>query len=169
MKTSFVVFTIVSALTGCATTEASPARLPAATPSERPASNQAEPSRSMINVADEIRSACGISTDDAYFAFDSSSVQHSDYPTLDKLVSCFSTGRLAHRQMRLVGHTDPRGAEEYNLALAGSRADGVRGFLVGRGLAGAQVASTSRGELDAKGTNEGTWAEDRRVDVQLAN
>jgi peptidoglycan-associated lipoprotein len=71
--------------------------------------------------------------------------------------------------MRLVGHADPRGGEEYNLVLGGSRADGVRTFLIDRGLAAGQVASTSRGEMDAKGRDESSWAEDRRVDIRLAN
>jgi peptidoglycan-associated lipoprotein len=43
------------------------------------------------------------------------------------------------------------------------------GFLVDRGLSAEQVAATSRGEMDAKGTDEGSWSEDRRVDILLAN
>jgi hypothetical protein len=31
------------------------------------------------------------------------------------------------------------------------------------------MATTSRGEMDARGTADASWAEDRRVDVQLAN
>jgi peptidoglycan-associated lipoprotein len=71
--------------------------------------------------------------------------------------------------MRLVGHADPRGSDEYNLVLANSRADGVKIFLLSRGLRGQQMATTSRGEMDAKGTDEATWAADRRVDILLAN
>jgi peptidoglycan-associated lipoprotein len=71
--------------------------------------------------------------------------------------------------MRLVGHADPRGSDEYNLVLAGSRADGVRIFLINRGLRAAQMATTSRGEMEAKGTDEASWAADRRVDILLAN
>jgi peptidoglycan-associated lipoprotein len=122
-----------------------------------------------VRIADDILRACGISQADAHFAFDSARVSSRDYPTLDRLVACFSTGPLANRQMRLVGHADPRGGEEYNLVLGGSRADGVRAFLIDRGLSGEQVATTSRGEMDSAGTDEASWAEDRRVDIRLAN
>jgi peptidoglycan-associated lipoprotein len=169
MKASYLAIAVVLGLTGCAGAEAPPPRTPAAPPEAPAASSEKSPSRSLVNVAEEIRAACGIPESDAHFAFDSAHVEQTDYPTLDKLVTCFSTGPLAHRHMHLVGHTDPRGAEEYNLALGGSRADEVRGFLLHHGLATAQVASTSRGERDAQGTDEPSWASDRRVDVQLAN
>jgi peptidoglycan-associated lipoprotein len=123
----------------------------------------------VVNIAEDIRRACGVSDAEAHFAFDSARVSSGDHPILDKLVRCFSSGPLAQRHMRLVGHADPRGGEEYNLVLGGSRADGVKGFLVDRGLSVEQVASSSRGEMDARGTDEGSWAEDRRVDILLAN
>jgi peptidoglycan-associated lipoprotein len=169
MKAPYFAVAIAIGLTGCAGAPPAPPRAPDPAPAAPALSDAKSPSRSLVNVAEEIRAACGIPESDAHFAFDSSRLEQADYPTLDKLVTCFSTGPLAHRQMHLVGRTDPRGAEEYNLALGGSRADGVRGFLLKHGLATAQVASTSRGELDAQGTDEGSWARDRRVDVQLAN
>jgi peptidoglycan-associated lipoprotein len=123
----------------------------------------------VIRIAEEIRQACGIADADAHFAFDSARLQAVDYPVLQKIVVCFTSGPLARRQLRLVGHADPRGDEEYNLVLGGSRADGVRGFLVERGLAQQQVATSSRGEMDARGIDDPSWAADRRVDVLLAN
>lgn len=134
-----------------------------------PLARDDSPSRSVIDISEDIRRACGISQADAHFAFDSSDVKSADYPTLEKLVRCFQSGPLSGRQMRLVGHADPRGNEEYNLVLGGSRADGVKSFLRERGLGGAQVAATSRGEMDAKGTDESSWAQDRRVDVLLVD
>ncbi len=172
MKTSTVVLALLFVTaTACAGTETAPPRAPESpreTPAPKPLALDST-TNSVVNIAPEIRRACGIPDADAYFAFDSARVRASDYPTLDKLVTCFSTGPLAHREMHLVGHTDPRGAEEYNMVLGGSRADGVKAFLVERGMGSQQVATTSRGEMDAKGTNESSWAQDRRVDVQLAN
>lgn len=164
----FLTATLIG-VAGCSR-DAQPARVAepvAMEPSARP--EPAPSPHSVVNITPEIRRACGIPETDAHFAFDSSRVQTSDYPTLDKLVRCFTSGPLANREMRLVGHADPRGGEEYNMALGGSRADSVRSFLVQRGLQGDQVATTSRGEMDSKGTNENSWAEDRRVDVRLAN
>jgi peptidoglycan-associated lipoprotein len=71
--------------------------------------------------------------------------------------------------MRLVGHADPRGEPEYNMVLGGRRSDNVKSYLVRKGLPDAQAETTSRGEMDAVGTDDTTWAEDRRVDIALAN
>jgi hypothetical protein len=37
---------------------------------------------------------------------------------------------------------------------------------VGRGMPSSKVSTSSRGEMDATGTDESTWAKDRRVDVR---
>jgi peptidoglycan-associated lipoprotein len=168
MRAAHFAIASLSVLTACAA-DRPPPREPVSPPREPVAAlSQSAPTRSVVSIDPEILRACGIRSSDAHFAFDSARVESVDYPTLDRLVTCFTSGPLAHRHLDLVGHTDPRGPSEYNLALGGSRADGVRTFLVGRGLTGSQVATTSRGEWDAKGTDEATWAQDRRVDVELA-
>jgi peptidoglycan-associated lipoprotein len=128
-----------------------------------------DPTKSQIRISDEIKRACGISDAEAYFAFDSANVRPSDKAVLQKLAKCFADGPLKGRQMRLVGHADPRGESEYNMVLGGKRADNVKGFLTNEGLPDGQVQTTSRGELDAVGTDESSWSEDRRVDVVLAD
>lgn len=88
-------------------------------------------------------------------------------PVLAQLAKCFVSGPLAGREMRLVGHADPRGASDYNMVLGGSRADTVKSFLTMKGMVADHIATTSRGELEATGADEASWAEDRRVDVLL--
>ena len=171
MKAVPTVVALSSALLACSRTPppAAPAPVSAVPEPSAPNLPDKSPSRAVINVSEDIRRACGITDTEAHFAFDSAVVRNMDYPTLDKLVRCFGSGPLANREMRLVGHADPRGSDEYNMVLANSRADGVKIFLLNRGLRGQQMGTTSRGEMDAKGTNEATWAEDRRVDILLAN
>lgn len=173
MKAAITSVALFLAVVACSGAQPRAARTPVAPPvSPVPTSTTDDgrsPAKSIINIAEDVRRACGIVDADAHFAFDSTRVRSMDYPTLDKLVRCFDSGPLAKRQMRLIGHADPRGSEEYNIALGGSRADGVKTFLVGRGLSGEQVATTSRGEMDARGTDETSWVQDRRVDVHLAN
>ena len=125
------------------------------------------PSRSNINISEDIRKACGITDSEAFFAYDSANVRPQDKAILQKLAQCFSTGPLKGRQMRLVGHADPRGDEEYNMSLGNRRADNVKNAIVNEGLAATQIATTSRGEMDATGTDEASWEKDRRVDVML--
>lgn len=135
-------------------------------PPEKPGD---DPRQSTINVSDEIAVACGITDAEAKFAYDSARVQKGDQPVLNKLVACFTTGKLGGRTMRLVGHADPRGEAEYNMVLGGKRADNVKGYLAAQGLPDRQAETTSRGEMDATGTDEPSWSEDRRVDVILAD
>jgi peptidoglycan-associated lipoprotein len=128
-----------------------------------------DPTKGQINISDEIRKACGITDAEAYFDFDSAHVQPEARTVLTKLAKCFSDGPLKGRKMSLVGHADPRGEEEYNMVLGGKRSDNVKRLLISVGLPDSQASTTSRGEMDATGTDEAGWAKDRRVDVVLAS
>ncbi len=141
-----------------------PSHAPAPPKAKTPPSTQ-----SRVVISDEIRAACGISDEDAYFAFDSAKIRQEDHGVLGKLATCFESGPLKGHVMRLVGHADPRGDDEYNMVLGGHRAESVRQYLEQHGLAKSRIETTSRGELDAKGYDEATWAKDRRVDIVLAD
>jgi len=145
-----------------------PAPAPAA-PAPQPEKPGDVPTRSNISISEDIRKACGITDADAYFAYDSANVRPQDQAILQKLAACFSTGPLKGKMMRLVGHADPRGDEEYNMVLAGRRADNVKGAIASAGLDSAKMATTSRGEMDATGTDEAGWEKDRRVDIMLGS
>ncbi len=146
-------------------TSANPNKL-AGSDSDKPGD---DPNKSQINISDEIKKACGIADSDAHFAFDSANVRDQDARVLGQLATCFISGPLKGREMRLVGHADPRGEPEYNMVLGGRRADNVKEFIVKKGLADAKVATSSRGEMDATGTDEASWKADRRVDVMLGD
>lgn len=104
----------------------------------------------------------------AKFGFDSAALTDEDVAVLDALATCFKTGPAASYGLQLVGHADPRGTDEYNLALGQRRADSVAQHLRQRGLEEKRVETSSRGKLDADGVDEATWAADRRVDILLA-
>ena len=70
--------------------------------------------------------------------------------------------------MRLIGHTDARGEVEYNVGLGARRAGSVWSYLGAHGVEKGHMATSSRGEFDATGTDEEGWARDRKVDVMLA-
>lgn len=120
-----------------------------------------------VQISPDILAACGISADDAFFAFDSARLEKKDIKPLDQVAVCFTTGALKGRTMKLIGHADPRGDVDYNMALGQKRADAVQKYIVDKGVAPANVESTSRGAMDATGTDEAGWAHDRRVDVTL--
>jgi outer membrane protein OmpA-like peptidoglycan-associated protein len=53
------------------------------------------------------------------------------------------------------------------MSLGENRADAVKGFLVGLGVPGDRIRTSSRGELDAAGVDEAGWSNDRRVDIEV--
>jgi peptidoglycan-associated lipoprotein len=128
-----------------------------------------KPSAGKPTISDRIREACGINHADAYFGYNSAAVDTGYRTVLEQLATCFNDGPLKGESMKLVGHTDPRGEDEYNLVLGERRADGVRKALSKLGLAESRVSTTSRGEIEAKGSDEASWKDDRRVDVRLSH
>ncbi len=157
-------------------------RLPPATPADvqpeppppavqapPPPQDDENPRTGTLAISDEIRQACGITDAEAYFAYDSANVRPEYRALMRKLAECFTTGPLKGRLMRLVGHADPRGDDDYNLVLGGQRAESVKRVIVTEGMESAKVETTSRGEMDASGTDEASWTQDRRVDVVLGN
>ncbi len=128
-----------------------------------------DPKQANIEISPQIAEACGISETDAYFPYNSAKVSKSADLLFTKLADCFTTGPLAGKSMKLVGHADPRGEDEFNMTLGGRRADNVSDALEKKGLPESQMQTTSRGEMDAVGTDEASWAKDRKVGVFLAN
>jgi peptidoglycan-associated lipoprotein len=128
-----------------------------------------DPTKGELNIDELIRKACGITDAEAYFAYDSANVKPEYRKVLKKLADCFTTGPLKGKTMLLVGHADNRGDDNYNLALGGQRADNVKRIISSEGMTAEKVETSSRGEMDSTGTDEASWAKDRRVDVKLGN
>jgi len=174
IRNSLLSIALIALVTSCGGTEKkatapSSAAAPASTQNDSAVNSKPDdnPTRGVVNVASDVKKACGLSGNDAYFAFDSASVRPEDKKALRALADCFMSGPLKGRQMSLTGHADPRGSEDYNLALGGRRADNVKAIIVTENMIESKVSTTSRGAMDATGTNEASWAKDRSVDVNL--
>lgn len=72
-------------------------------------------------------------------------------------------------QLRIEGHADERGSTEYNIALGNRRAESVRQFLVGFGLAEGRFSIISYGEERPleRASTEAAWARNRRAQFQI--
>ncbi len=71
-------------------------------------------------------------------------------------------------QVRIEGHCDERGADEYNLALGERRALAAMNYLVSLGISANQLSVISYGEelpLDPS-TSEEAWAKNRRAEFK---
>lgn len=127
----------------------------------------AKPTSGSIHIEDKILKACG-TIPMARFAFDSTSIEGDAAKALDALAQCFVSGPLKGQAMRLIGHADPRGETEYNLALGHKRAGSVGEYLTKKGMEQGKISTTSKGEFEASGIDEEGWARDRKVEVFLA-
>ena len=126
-----------------------------------------------LSVSNAIAKACGITAHAdgkplaPSFEYDSAALAEEDRKLLSQVAKCLTEGALRGRSVALVGRADPRGEPEYNMTLGGSRADTVHRYMIDLGVGRERLQATSRGEMDATGTNEAGWAHDRRVDVEL--
>lgn len=73
----------------------------------------------------------------------------------------------ASQRVTLVGHTDPLGSIDYNLALATRRAEAVRDALRAAGVAAAELAIVALGPDGAGDHSEEAHERARRVEVRL--
>lgn len=165
----WLVGTLLTCGAACASTTKAPAinATPNASQAPSPLGSEKSPKAGVVHISPDIRKACGIADADAHFPFDSAQLGPTERPVLSQLARCFVSGPLQGRDMRLVGHADPRGDADYNMVLGGSRADTVKTFLTMHGMPAARIGTTSRGEMEARGTDASSWAEDRRVDVLM--
>lgn len=70
--------------------------------------------------------------------------------------------------VRITGHTDDRGAAEYNLALGLRRAAEAKAFLVNNGIDASRLTITSMGaeQPAVQGENEDAWSRNRRSEFE---
>ncbi len=97
-----------------------------------------------------------------YFAYDSSTLEPSARDVIARNANCIRERGLSG--VRVTGYTDPRGTEEYNLALGDRRARSVEQFMTSLGVEKGKLSTSSMGEEMARGSDESSWAQDRRVE-----
>lgn len=124
-----------------------------------------------LALSGDIMQMCGIKSAATaappQFDYDKDSLTPDDRTVLDQLATCMMTGALKGKAVSLVGRADPRGTEEYNLSLGSRRADAVTAYLSHLGVGEPFLSATTRGALDATGTDDAGYAKDRRVDILL--
>ncbi len=113
-------------------------------------------------VTSETQAACDLGT--IYFEFDSSTLSSTARDTLQGTQGCMRERNLSGATV--VGHTDPRGTEEYNLALGERRAQAVVRYLQSLGVARDALSANSMGEEMASGGDEAGWSQDRKAVIQ---
>lgn len=136
----------------------------------RAAAEAAERARLEAEAAERARAvaaARAIIEEMVFFDYDKSDIRDDAATTLRRKVDVLRASPQV--QLRIEGHADERGSTEYNIALGTRRAEAVRQFLAGFGLADSRFAIISYGEerpLET-GSNESAWARNRRAQFQI--
>ncbi|MFN7692548.1 MAG: OmpA family protein [Burkholderiales bacterium] len=104
---------------------------------------------------------------DISFAVGSAAIEPRLRPVLEAFAHGLDRDRTSH--VRVVGHTDSTGSDAINDPLSQHRAEGVRNFLVDRGVSSDRIEAVGRGAREPVASN--TTAEDRarnrRVEIFL--
>ena len=103
-----------------------------------------------------------------YFAFDQATVRPSEVSKLEQVASQMRSTH-AGKALRIEGHCDERGTEEYNRSLGERRAQSVREYLVRLGLDASMIQTISLGEERpaVPGHDESAWSKNRRGEIIL--
>jgi peptidoglycan-associated lipoprotein len=96
-----------------------------------------------------------------YFGFDQDALDSSARNAIQANVTCMR--QRGAGSVHVTGHTDPRGTEEYNLALGDRRARSVVEYMSSLGVDSSTLSSSSMGEEMASGSDEGSWSRDRKA------
>ncbi|HEY9226934.1 MAG TPA: peptidoglycan-associated lipoprotein Pal [Gemmatimonadaceae bacterium] len=102
-----------------------------------------------------------------HFEFDQSDLRAEDKAILDAKVPILQAN--AGVMIRIAGHTDERGSDEYNLALGQRRAASVKAYLVQHGIPETRIETVSFGEERpvAQGAEEGAFSQNRRAEFEI--
>jgi peptidoglycan-associated lipoprotein len=101
------------------------------------------------------------------FEYDQFDIRMADRDKLTRKVAIMRANPAL--RIRIVGHADERGSDEYNLALGMRRAVAAKDFMVAIGIDASRVEVASLGEevpLDPTAT-ESAWAANRRDEFEI--
>ena len=101
-----------------------------------------------------------------HFDYDKSNIRSDDMGTLDQKVAILQAN--PDLKIRIGGHCDERGSDEYNLALGNRRAQSAKQYLVSHGIDASRIETQSWGEEKplVDGHDESAWSQNRRDEFE---
>jgi len=106
--------------------------------------------------------------DIVYFALDAAVIQQRSFPLLDNVARVL-TAQPKITKVRVEGHTDDLGNDDYNKKLSQRRADAVRAYLINKGIDAGRLEAVGFGEEQpkVKETTAAARATNRRVEFVI--
>ena len=104
-----------------------------------------------------------------YFDYDAAEIRNDARATLESKLPVLTAN--PNLRLRIAGHTDSRGSDEYNLALGQRRAASVKAFLSERGIDATRIDIVSFGRERPTCTDdeESCWSRNRRAEFEVAS
>jgi peptidoglycan-associated lipoprotein len=102
-----------------------------------------------------------------HFEYNISDIKPDDIARLDAKAALMK--QFPALKIRITGHADERGSDQYNIALGMRRAAAAKEYLVKVGIDGARIETASLGrEVPADpGHDEAAWAQNRRDEFDI--
>jgi peptidoglycan-associated lipoprotein len=102
-----------------------------------------------------------------HFDYDKSNLRGDDLGMLDQKVAILQAN--PNLRIRIAGHCDERGSDEYNLALGNRRAQAAKQYLVSHGIDASRIETQSWGEERplVDGHDESAWSQNRRDEFEI--
>jgi peptidoglycan-associated lipoprotein len=102
-----------------------------------------------------------------HFDLDRSNIRSDDMGMLDQKVAILQAN--PDLRIRIGGHCDERGSDEYNLALGNRRAQSAKQYLVSHGIDASRIETQSWGEERpaVDGHDESAWSQNRRDEFEV--
>src|ERR671922_607213 len=122
---------------------------------------------SMRRAREAMESVRAALTAPIYFEYDSDALGEAARTGLDQKLGILQANSGV--RLRIAGHADERGSDEYNLALGQRRAAAAKRYLVERGVAESRIETTSFGEERPVCTesSENCWGQNRRDEFEI--
>ena len=143
---------------------------PAPQDQESPSSTIPSTPASMETVPEDVLDRTRLATleERIYFGFDEHELSPAARQSLMKKGEIL--GAAPNLALRIDGHADERGSDEYNLALSNRRAAAAKRFLVNLGISEDRLETVGYGEerpLDP-GETEAAWGHNRRDEFRVS-
>jgi len=101
------------------------------------------------------------------FDFDSDRIRPDAAANLNELARSFT--KYPNSDLLIVGHTDSRGDDAYNMNLSQRRANAAAAYLRAQGVPAARIRTSGRGEMEpvASNASDAGMQQNRRVEIAI--
>lgn len=176
MRVSRVLMVMVSTslvLGACKKKQPTPAPAPTPAPVSETPERTTTPAPAARDTMEEYRAKVAATRalllETIYFDYDTDELRDEARASLDAKLAVLNAN--PGLRIRIAGHCDERGSDEYNIALGRRRSESAKRYLTDRGVDPSRVETSSFGrERPAViGTSEDAWAKNRRDEFEITS